>query len=1016
MNPLYKYAILAFLFFGLFNPVVGQQQRKGKKVKTLQIESRVVDENGRAVNNALVTVGEGMVQTYTDATGSFTIKCKVDNVLVITAMGYEDRIIDLGVGTMPPEIRLSAAYAFDSQHDLIDLPANTVSTQRQLVGAVGRISGDELRSQPDLNLSNALQGRLSGLTVRMNAGGLGNATSSLTVRGLAREGGNDALTVVDGIERPLDFLMAEEIESIEVLKDASSKILYGPRAANGVIFVTTKKGKPNTKVIKASAEYGMTMSTRMPEYLGSAEYATLYNEARQNDGLPPLYSSNQIEGYRQSTGENDLLFPDADYVDYFLRNVNPFRKANLEYAGGNQDVRYAFMGGYIGTEGMEKIGETPKQDRFNIRGNLDIKITGALSAFIGGNGIIETRKWGKLDMGSVFTAISSHRPNEYPFVIHDPNFTGEGAELGQEWIPPLGGSYIRPRSLYGDMVYGGMQEYQFFYGQTNFGLDLSMDKILTGLSAKGLFTFDNYQYQSQNQINNPIRYGVIPGEAGNEYVQLQNRVISGNRSEQDDNISRNTGWMASLNYERTFSRHAISTNLSHFYYLNEDSDRRQHVENTNTFLRAVYGFDRKLYIEATGAIMGSNRFAAHHRFQFFPSIGAAWILSSEDFMKGSSIDFLKVKGSFGILGYDRATSFYLYDTRYSNNGNVQFNERNQRNEKRISFDNFGNPDLQWEISREFNLGVEGYMLNNSLGFEANYFNEFRDRIIVDNPGSMYSTINGTRNIPLNLGQVANQGIEASVNYFKTIGKFSWRVGGNLMYVKNKVKKTDEVNYPDTYLRQIGRPSDAIFGWESNGIIRDENQLANGPKQVMGRYGIGNLAYQDLNKDGVVDELDQRMIGNSFPRTTLGINVYLNYKGFGLFMLGTSELGVHTLRDNSYYWSQGEDKYSVFVRNRFHPVNNPMGSLPALTTFAAQNDFRASTFWMEDASFFRLKNIELSYTIANTAWTVKQLKFFARASNVLVISAIKELDPEALNAGVDRYPIFRTLTGGLTFSF
>src|SRR5690606_20473967 len=176
-----------------------------------------------------------------------------------------------------------------------------------------------------------------------------------------------ALRVVDGIERPIDFLIAEGIESIEVLKDATSKVLYGPRAANGVILVTTEEGQAAAEVIEANAEYDMMMNHRMPEYLGSAEYATLYNEARQHDGWSPFYSAQQLEGYRQSTGENDLFFPDADYADYFLRSTSPFRKANLAYSGGNQQVRYAFVGGYIGAEGLEKVGHTPKQNRFNVR-------------------------------------------------------------------------------------------------------------------------------------------------------------------------------------------------------------------------------------------------------------------------------------------------------------------------------------------------------------------------------------------------------------------------------------------------------------------------------------------------------------------------------------------------------------------------------------------------------------------------------------------------------------------------
>ncbi|WP_293011279.1 SusC/RagA family TonB-linked outer membrane protein [Mongoliibacter sp.] len=1017
MKYKYLHIMIFFAIISLFGIKDGKaQQGRSSGGQELNINATIVNSNGEAIHNATVTLGEGLLQAYSNEDGEFSIKATTNNVLIISARGYEEKVINLRSTSVESTIVLTETLVFDSRNDVVNLPTGISTTQRQLVGSVDIISGSEIESQPDIVLSNALQGRLAGLTVRMNEGGLGNNVPTLAVRGLSRLGGNAPVTIVDGIERPIEFLVAEEIESIEVLKDASAKILYGPRAANGVILVTTKRGRENTRVIKASVEYGVTMTTRMPEYLGSAEYATLYNEARQNDGFSPFYSEQQIEGYRQSTGENDLLYPDADYVNYFLRNSNPFRKANVEYSGGNEDARYAFMVGYIGTEGVEKVGNTPKEDRINIRGNLDIKVTDKLSAFIDGNGIIESRRWGKLNQDAVFSAISSHRPNEYPFVIDDPNFEGADTPLGQERIPPQGGSYIRPNSLYGNMVYGGFQEHQYFYGQTNFGLNLKLDDVLDGLSAKSYITFDNYQFQSASQINNPIRYGVFPSDDGVDYVQLQNRVISGNRTEQGNNISRNTGWITNLNYDKVFEKHAIKANLSHFYYLNENSDRRQNIENTNTFLRTVYSFDNRFYFEATGAVMGSNRFAKENRFKFFPAVGASWIISEESFMNSTSIDFLKVKGSFGILGYDAGTSFYLYDTRYFNNGSVQFNERNQNNVQRTGFDNFGNPDLEWETSREVNIGIEGFGLNNSLRFEVNYFNEFRDNIIFDNPGALFSSINGNLNVPQNWGQVSNQGVDASINYIKSFGDLSWSVGGNFLYVKNEVLRTNEVFHPDEYLRQTGRPSDAIFGYVSNGIFRDQSQVDGSPFQALGPYGVGNLSYEDLNGDGIIDERDVQAIGNSFPRTTLGVNFSLNYKGFGLFVLGTSELGVHTMRNNSYYRNSGEGKYSAFVRDRFHPENNPGGSVPALTTLGAVNDFRGSTFWLEDASFFRLKNVELSYSLANAAWTVKNIRLFVRATNVFVISAIKELDPEALNAGVTNYPIFRTVTSGVAVSF
>lgn len=1010
---------LVVVLFCLCANVTAQQ----KKAKTeMNISSKLVNSNGEPIKNAQITLGEGLLQTSTDAQGMFAIKAQPSGTLMITAPGYKEVVVKLSEGNVTNEIIMIKDLAFASKRDIVELPTGLQTSQRELVGAVGQVSGEVLEKQPSIVFQNVLQGRVAGLTVRNNANGLGNNLASLYVRGMASTGDNAALTIVDGIERPIEYLNPEEIESVQVLKDASTKILYGSRAANGVVMITTKRGKANTRVIKASAQYGVNMTTRMPEYLNSAQYAQLYNEARGNDGLDPFYSDQDIQGYINSSGPNDLKYPNADYNDYFLRSSTPFRKANIEYTGGTDDAQYALLLGYVGTEGVEKVGRTPEQDRLNIRGNLDIQVTPSLSAFIDGNGIIESRSWGKLHQNEVFNGIKTNRPNEYPFEITDPNFAGEDTQLGVERIPPLGGSYLRPTSLYGDMMYGGFQEYQFFYGQTNFGMKLKLDEITEGLSAKTVVTFDNYQYHAAGQINNPVRYEqqTVPGPSGLDstaYIQLNNRIISGNREESGNNISRNLGWMANLDYDRTFDKHSIIANLSHFYYFSENSDIRQHTQNTNSFLRAAYGFDNKLYLEATGAVMGSNRFSGKNKHKFFPAVGASWIVSEESFLKSSeSVDFLKLKSSFGVIGYDRATSFYLYDTRYYNNGSTAFGERNQNGVPRTGFDNFGNPDLTWETSREFNIGVEGMAFSNSLMFEVNYFNEYRSNIIYDNPSSVFSSINGSQNIPLNLGEVSNQGMDASINWFNTTKDFTYNIGGNILLVKNKLEQIDQVNYPDENLNQVGHSSDAIFGLVDNGLFRDQAAVDAAPAQSLGKYGVGNIAYQDVNGDNVIDTRDATVIGNAFPRTTLGINLDVKYKRFGLFILGTAELGVDQMLSNSYYRNDGEEKYSAYTLDRFHPVNNPSGTGPALTTYQNINDFRNSTYWLSDASFFRMKNVELSYSVSNGSWVVKNVKFYVRGTNLFVLSKIKELDPEVINAGVDNYPVFRTVTGGVSVSF
>lgn len=990
----------------------------------LRVDSKVTNAEGDPIFNAKIVLGNGLVTTYTDKEGTFSLEAKTGNIMMISALGYKELVIDLSMATPPKEIVLENANLYDTKAYELALPAGLTTTKRSFAGATDQVRGEELESYPDIVFSNSLQGRLSGLTARMTTNGLGNNSAQLFVRGLSREGSNGAITIVDGVERPIDFLYAQEIESVEVLKDAASKILYGPRAANGVILITTKRGKANTKVFRASVEYGVALNTRMAEYLNSAQYATLYNEARANDGLTPFYSQDQIIGYRNSTGENDQLYPNADYNDYFVADANPFRKAYLEYTGGSEGAKYALLAGYTGTQGIEKVGPAAKQDRINIRGNLDIDLSPSLVAHLGANGIIESRSWGKLNQDQFFSKIRNERPNEFPFEIKDPNFLAEDTPLGEMLIPPLGGSFIRPNSLYGDMVYGGFQEHQFFYGQVNFGLDLNLDQVLEGLSVRTDLSFDNYQLHEADQINNPIRYAMqtITGSNGQDstaYVKLNNRQISTNRSESRDNIERNLGWTSNIRYQPKINdRNDLSLTLSHFYYINDRKGSRQKDENTNTFLRTAYSYKDRVYVEWTQAVMGSNRFAKGNRYEYFSTLSAGWVLSEENFMKDiRHLDYLKLKSSFGRVGYDRATSYYLYDTRYSDNGNVKFGERNQTTGiGRTSFTNLGNPNLKWETSQEFNVGVEGLAFQKSLHFEFNYFNELREDIIYSNPSAIYSDLNGAINMPQNMGRVTNNGVDGKITYYGRSGDFRYDVGANFLYVKNEIDRANTIDNPNRYFNRMGNPSDAIFGYVSKGLFKNQQEVDEAPFQALGTYGVGSVRYEDLNKDGVITEQDQRIIGNSFPRTSLGVNANFHYKGFGLHVLGTSELGVNFMKNNSYYRNSGEGKYSVIALDRFHPVNNPNGSQPALTTYYPANDFRDSSFWIEDASFFRLKNVEFSYTLSNDTHIAKMVRFHLRGTNLFVLSSVEDLDPEVPNSGVYNYPLFRTITGGVTVGF
>lgn len=891
----------------------------------------------------------------------------------------------------------------------------------ELVASVENISGESLRSYPDILLSNSLQGKSAGLIVRMTNNGLGNNEANLFIRGLSTSGNAQAMVIVDGIERPFDDLLAEEIERIEVLKDAPAKILYGPSAANGVLVVTTKRGVSGKQQIRVNAESGVMQATRMPSYLNSYDYATLYNEARANDGLPALYQPYQLEGYRNSTGVNDVLYPDVDYYNYFLKKQSIYKKATLEANGGHKALKYALVAGYLNGGGFENIGESADLTRLNLRGNLDIEVTDYLSVVADVAGRMENRGWGAINSSGIFTQLSTTYPNEYPLTI--------GADVlgltpNENGVPYFGTSLRKGNNLLAEMQYRGMSQERYITSQTNVGLDFDFGKRVKGLTASAFITFDNYTYVRQELRENFETYAVRTylDDQGNEQVDyplVTKLAPSDDITAADDATRRTIGWRGNVGYQNSFGDHHFSAMAGYRFYRNEMKGASQDVINCNYNLRLNYDYAKKYLLELTTAYMGNNKFAPGKRFFLSPAIGAGWVMSNEDFLSDNEhVDFLKLKASYGMLGYSGNTDYWLYNTAWGADGTIALNEGNTSNAKVVNLIRLGNPNLKWERSQEFNVGFEGLFMDKRLRASVEYFNEKRMDII-GSIGSLYSDQAGTYMMQGNIGSVRNQGIDGTISWTEKKGELQYRAGLNFTISNNKLLTSNELgNIPEADLRRIGKPTDGIYGLQSLGFLGRDVDINNAPVQKFGPYGDGDLAYADRNGDGIVDDRDEMLIGNNFPLTVLGIDLELNYRGWGLYVLGTSELGVNKMLTNSYYWNTGAGKYSTLAMDRYHAVNNPGGSYPALTTTPGVNSYRNSDFWIANASFFRLKNIELSYTLkpASSKLFSKGIKIFARGTNVFVISGIKDLDPEALDAGVTNNPITAFYTGGVSFTF
>lgn len=895
-------------------------------------------------------------------------------------------------------------------------------TAQDSIAAISRVDVEHIKAMPALQLSNLLQGRAAGLIAIPNTGGIGYDNSTLYIRGEHSNGINEAIVIIDGIERPIDDILPEEIESIEVLKDAPAKILYGAQATNGVLLVRTKRGKAGKRIMRVGVEYGIQPVTRLPKYLDSYNYATLFNEACINDGIYPLYSDADLQGYRNSKGVNDLFYPNVDYYKEFLRNENTFRKATLELSGGTDKMRYAVTAGYTGSSGLEKVSERSDLNRLNVRGNLDIHITSFLSASADVAARIVKKDWGAKDGGNIFSEISILRPNEYPFVISPEDMNKYSGISADETSMIFGASNRRTNNFYADMAHGGNTSERYVNSQTNLGLDFDLNQFVRGLSADAYITFDNYSYLRQQLRNDYPTYSIdrYLNDSGDEEIRFTQRkkLNLPKRQEISSNSTyRNFGWYANAKYSNSFGLHDVSANAAFRYTAKEAIGSTQDTKESNFTLRTNYGYDKRYLLEVTLSAMGSNRFHKDNRHFFAQSIGAVWVLSNESFLKDvEAVNSLKLRASYGHLGYAGNTNFFLYRTNWTKESATEFKPSTGSATSNLA--RWGNPDLKWEYSNEFNVGIEGRFLNNRLSTEINYFRELRKNIIgIDE--AKYATIGG-KFIPFeNIGEVLNQGFDGYVSWNDKVGTdFTYNLGFNITYTKNQLRKGNELPNIEEYRKAIGRTTSTIFGWQAEGLFGKDVPLAGHTPQSFSSYQEGDIAYVDLNGDGIIDDNDQKSLGQGFPTTTMGIDITLNYKGFCLYVLGTATTGITKLCTSSYYWNNGLDGYSVLAADRYHPVNNPGGTQPRLTTTIASNNFRNSTFWTEDGSFFRLKNIELSYTLNSKSpkAIAKNYKFFVRGANLFVLSKIKDLDPEMILSGVTNYPTYRTITGGVSINF
>lgn len=969
--------------------------------------------------------------TITDMDGRFSLDAPKGAKLQISYIGYITK--ELTVDTKTDYV---IELVEDSQA-LEEVVVVGYGTEKKVnvIGSIAQIGSEKLENRSTPQLSNVLTGQMAGVTVIQRSGRPGNSGGEIRVRGVGSFGGesnkSDALVLIDGIPGKLNDVSSEDVESISVLKDASTAAIYGSRAANGVILVTTKTGKEGKVSVGYNGYVGFNTPTALPEFVDTWQYATLYNEAVGRDA----YTQEEIQKFRD--GSDPDHYANARYLDEVFSRKGLQTGHDVTINGGNAENKYMVSFGYLKQNG---IVEKNDYQRYNARVNLineilpGLKLTSRLSGVYGNRK--EPMAPGGDDADNMLVLIQKalRFPGLTPTILSDGSF-GAGRELHGT---PAG--WIKSDSFY---------ENPEFSLNANVRLDYNPIKDLQ-LSAIGAYTYTNGEertYRSTMKLSGDRVLG--PSELKHKMGKTIYKTFQAT-AEYNKTIGGHTfGILAGYSWEQEDYRYVQGSRDkfpgNDLPYLNAGSPDNQKSEGTGNawaiqsgFGRLRYNFNERYLFESTVRYDGSSRFPQSKKFGFFPSVAAGWRLSEENFFKeNESLGFisnLKLKVSWGRLGNQNIGN-YPYQSVYELGQNYPFGDTYTQG---AAVTTAVDPTIKWEETETIDGGLEAVFWNGLLSVNASYFNR-RTYDILYKPSGSVSTILGQKISEMNTGELKNFGWEFEVGHRNKIGDVSYNVNANLSIIKNKlttlgVGNVEQLNGmvgngSDLF---IGYPIQMYYGYVSDGVFLDENDIKSWYDQskVTPNPQPGDIRYKDISgPDGVPDgkidpNYDRVYLGSRIPKFTFGLNLGVEYKGLDLSVLLQGVAGVTGMLDGFAGWAfRGDGNIQKWqAEGRFDPANpTRYPAYPRLEDLSNSTtpNIVTSDFWTQDASYIRLKNIQLGYTFPKKmlqAAKISNLRVYVQAENPLCWNKYKPgWDPE-INTSGNYYPILATYTFGVNFKF
>lgn len=870
----------------------------------------------------------------------------------------------------------------------------------QTTGSLFRISGDELRKTSGDNLLNSLRGKVPGLRIVRTNNSPDRSAYSFTLNGRTPN------VLIDGQPRGLQVDL-REVEEVIVLNDPVFNSLLGNLGDNGLIYVVTKGGKKAKPSVEVNYHRVISTPTTLPKHLSAAEYANVINRASNNDGLGDVYSPEAIQAYQD--GSDPINFPNVNYQDTFLEDSTSSNFVSLNVNGGDDEVQYSAFVGYADWKGIEKVGEQTDGRDITFRTKVKTKLNSLISANASVYGRFGRNDRAIINGETVFSRLNSVPANAYPLKVGDTAYVVSN-QFTNNLLSELEGGGVRT-DYQSNMIF-------------DLGLNFDLNEYVKGL------TYDTYVLMRTNNQHslvanaNPALYTIQNLQDINQQDSLalklyQSENANPNTVRNNAVIQRYFTYGGNLAYVNSTEDGVLNLNLNHLLYFQPfNTATFTDQRNLTLNLNSSYAYQNK-YVAFANINSSSSAIFTKNKTRIFPTFGAAWIASEENFLQDNNIiDRLKVNVSYGLVGreYDSNTPLFL-DTWSGGRSSVYFGDANTSQDE-FSYRRLvvGNDDIDWIVTKQFSAGFELQLLK-SLSVDVNYFNNYREGLTV-NTNELFSDALGdaSRYLPtINYNDQRNKGFNANIVFRENLNSFKYYVSANFGYNKITNEKIAEVQHIDDYRLTLGEEinSSVIRGYVSDGLFTAENIDTALPQ--FGEVQIGDIKYVDQNGDNVIDERDQRVIGNNTPRLNYGINVGFEYEGFNLDVVGSGVGDFDRNLTSSYYRHNGLDNYYASVNN-----NLPNGNAnPRLSTFTSINNYKNSDYWLVDGSFFRIANLELGYSLPESVLSSGMftgVKLFFRGNNLAVFSKIKDLDPEDLSAGISRYPMMKTVALGASINF